>query len=174
MAVPHLVRALPACKENQQAANILANEIAKKADVHSLVGILDKFVSHETEAGEMLVAKLVDKGRLNQMMDAAKLMRSDSVASRILAVGLVENLAGKGDGGVEALHKGFRVLGGAPTARKILALEIIKIKGKLMAMTLLGKEVFEFTKNQAEIDGLAKKARKRYDWILKNELSEAG
>lgn len=165
--VPTMVRALPACKENPQAAAIIAKEVAKLADVNSMVGILEKFVPQESEAGELLIAKLVDKGRINQMLEAARQVRVDSPASKLLAMGIISRA-----GGMTELERGYKLLGQTTIAKNMIANEILKKKGKLMAMKFLGKEVFEIGKKSSDLDAFTRKAKKRVQYILENELND--
>ncbi|MBF0611937.1 MAG: hypothetical protein G8345_07585 [Magnetococcales bacterium] len=161
-----LIRALQGCKENPKALAVVAVELAKRADTSSMVTLLDKYVSDSTDAGEIVVAKLVNKGRPQQIADACKHITSDSNAARILAWGVATKCA------LDQLLRAHRLLTTSPMARQMVGLEIVKKRGKLMAMKDLGSEVWDLVKNQAEIEAFMRKSQKRLEWVLKNQLGE--
>lgn len=167
VVIGQLVQALSGCKDNAKASSIVATELARRADVNSLVTLLEKYLSDDTDAGEIVVCKLVEKGRILQLLEACRHISANSIAGRILATGIIQRAD------PEQLLKAYKMLSSNVVARQIIGLDLVKKKGKLMALRDLGKEVLDLVKNQAEIESFAKKAQKRMEWVLSNELQEA-
>ncbi|MBF0285165.1 MAG: hypothetical protein HQL51_12005 [Magnetococcales bacterium] len=163
VAISQLVSALQNCKDNPKAASIIAVELARRADISSLVTLLEKYVSDDSDAGEIVVCKLVEKGRPPQMVQAVRSISSNSMAGRILAAGIIQG------GQAELVERAYKTMStSAPGAKQMLALDLIKKKGKFNALRILGKEVLDLLKNQEEIEGFGKKAVKRMEWVLKS------
>ncbi|MBF0142239.1 MAG: hypothetical protein HQL59_02115 [Magnetococcales bacterium] len=172
VAIEPLVRALGSVKGNSKAESILAVELSRQADIPALITLLEKYVSDRTEAGEILVTKLVhrsleSRGRVKLLAKAAGNMRSDSSASKILAWGIIEQ------GDDAQLERAYPKMNAAPEARSILGLGISKKLGKIKALKLLGKDFFTASKASAQIEANLSAARKRYHWILKEVLGES-
>lgn len=166
VAVEQLVRGMTASKENEQATNLLGQALARIADPPAIVTVLEKYIDDSTEGGEIITARLMQRGNPNQLVSACRHVSTGSMASRMLAVAVTRT------GNVELMHKAYRIMAANPYAKKILALEIVKRKGKIMALRLLGSDVFELVKNAADIQQFAQKAWNRYNYILKNNLAD--
>lgn len=170
VAIEPLVRALTATKGNAQATSILAVALTKLADTASLVTLLEKYVTDDTDAGEILTAKLVqrsleEKGRPKLMAKAARVMNGNSMAGKILAMGIVQ----QGDPiQLEAAYQRMNHNSG----KKILAIGIAKKMSAFKSMRLLGGDYFKQSSLQAASDAATKEARQRYNWILLNILGE--
>ncbi|MBF0340603.1 MAG: hypothetical protein HQL95_06505 [Magnetococcales bacterium] len=172
IAVEPLVRSLTATKGNAKATAILAVALTKLSDTASLVTLLEKYVTDDTDAGEILTVKLVqrsldekDKNRPKVMARAAKVMRGSSMAGKILAMGLVQ----QGDPTqLEAAYQRMNHVEG----KQILATGIAKKLGSLQALRLLGGDYFKLGKMQSVADAAVREAKQRYEWILYNMLGE--
>ncbi|MEO5333684.1 MAG: hypothetical protein H7839_16855 [Magnetococcus sp. YQC-5] len=171
VAIEPLVRALTATKGNAQATSILAVALTKLADTASLVTLLEKYVTDDTDAGEILTAKLVqrsleEKGRPKLMAKAARVMNANSMAGKILAMGIVQ----QGDPiQLEAAYQRMNHISG----KKILAVGIAKKMSAFKAMRLLGGDFFKQSSLQSVADAATKEAKQRYNWILLNILGES-
>jgi hypothetical protein len=165
--VEQLVRGLMAGKDNEPAANLLAVEVAKVADVTSLLSALEKYVRDTTEAGEIVTARIIQNGRAKQLLSACRHVTTGSNASLMLAVGITKK------GTPEDVYRGFRMMAANPQAKQILGLDLVRQKGKFMAMRQLGSEVFELVKKQNDIQQFAAKAWHRYNYLLQTFFGDA-
>ncbi|MBF0110607.1 MAG: hypothetical protein HQL76_15670 [Magnetococcales bacterium] len=171
VAIEPLVRALTSSKDNPKASAILAVELTRQADLNSLVTLLEKYISDGTAAGEIIVTRLVfrsliERGRTKLLAKAARFVKGDSLAGKILAMGIVE----LGDGA--EMEKAFPRLSGHPTGQKIVAVGLNSKLGGLKALRLLGGSFFKLSKFQDEASAATKEARGRYNQILKEVLGE--
>ncbi|MBF0125975.1 MAG: hypothetical protein HQM02_02080 [Magnetococcales bacterium] len=171
VAIEPLVRSLSATKGNAKATTILAVALTKLADTGSLVTLLEKYVTDDTDAGEILTVKLVqrsleEKGRPKLMAKAARVMHANSMAGKILCMGIVD----QGDPGqLEATYQRI----GHPVGKQMVAVGISKKLSALKALQLLGGDYFKLSKFQATADAATKEARQRYNWILMHVLGES-
>ncbi|MBF0212463.1 MAG: hypothetical protein HQM00_02730 [Magnetococcales bacterium] len=172
IAIEPLVRSLTATKGNAKATAILAVALTKLADTASLVTLLEKYVTDDTDAGEILTAKLVqrsieekDKGRPKLMAKAARVMRGNSMAGKILAMGIVQQ------GDPLQLETAYQRMN-HNVGKQILATGIAKKLSSLQALRLLGGDYFKLSKIQASADAAVREAKQRYEWILYNMLGE--
>ncbi|MBF0294239.1 MAG: hypothetical protein HQL96_03545 [Magnetococcales bacterium] len=171
VAIEPLVRALSATKGNAKATTILAVALTKLADTSALITLLEKYVSDDTEGGEILSAKLVqrsleEKGRPKQMAKAAKVVHGNSMAGKILCMGIVDQ------GDPQQLEMAYQRIG-HPVGKQMLAVGISKKLSALKALQLLGGDYFKLSKLQAVADTATREARQRYAWILQNVLGES-
>ncbi|MEO5346402.1 MAG: hypothetical protein H7834_08500 [Magnetococcus sp. YQC-9] len=172
IAIEPLVRSLTATKGNAKATAILAVALTRLADTTGLVTLLEKYVTDDTDAGEILTAKLVqrsleekDKTRPKVMARAAKLMRADSMAGKILAMGLVQ------EGDPLQLEAAFQRMNHI-SGKQMLACGIAKKLGGMKAIRMLGGDYFKLSKMQAVSDAAMREARQRYEWIIYTLLGE--
>ncbi|MBF0614940.1 MAG: hypothetical protein G8237_12405 [Magnetococcales bacterium] len=172
VAIEPLVRAMTATKGNAKATALLAVALTKLADTPSLVTLLEKYVSDDTDAGEILTAKLVqrslsvaEKERPKLMARAARMMRGNSMAGKILAMGLVQQ------GDPQQLEAAFQRINHT-TGREILACGIAKKMSAFAAMRLLGGDYFKLSKMQASADVAVREAKQRYEWVIYTLLGE--
>lgn len=170
LAIEPLVRAITASKGNTKATSILAVALTKLADTPALVTLLEKYVTDDTDAGEILTAKLVqrsleEKGRPKLMAKAARVMNGNSMAGKILAMGIVD----QGDPiQLEMAYQRMNHL----TGKQTVAAGIAKKLSAFHALRLLGGDYFKLSKIQAVADATIKEARQRYNWIILNILGE--
>ncbi|MBF0622607.1 MAG: hypothetical protein HQL54_11840 [Magnetococcales bacterium] len=167
--VEPLVRAMGNCRKNDKAMAILIVRLVKMVDTPSLVSVLEKYVSDSTEAGEIVAAQLVYKvarepSRRSLLASACRRVKTDSMTAQLIAGGIIRHRD------AELLEKSYSRLGTSPTAQKMVALEIVNKKGKIMALRSLGKNVWEMIKNQGEIKTSIRKTDERYQWLLINRL----
>ncbi|MBF0140775.1 MAG: hypothetical protein HQL74_10915 [Magnetococcales bacterium] len=171
VAIEPLVRALTSCKENAKASAILSVELTRQADLNSLVTLLEKYISDGTAAGEILMTRLVfrsliERGRTKLLSKAARFVKGDSVAGKILAMGIVDL------GDAEEMEKGFQRMTSHKVGQKMIAVGLHKKIGGLKALRLLGGDFFKISKFQDEVSAGTKEARARYNQILKEVLGE--
>ncbi|MEO5362755.1 MAG: hypothetical protein H7838_03915 [Magnetococcus sp. DMHC-8] len=171
VGVEPMVRGLSFCKNNTKASAILALELTRVADINAFVVILEKYISDSSDAGEILVAKLVHrtkfaKSREPLLIKCCRFMRNDSMAGKILAMGLWDL------GDPEKFVQGHSRLAGHPAAQKVMAWGAFKKLSALKAMSMLGKAYFSMSSQQAEAEAIIKEARTRYEWILQEVLGE--
>ncbi|MBF0180959.1 MAG: hypothetical protein HQM03_13130 [Magnetococcales bacterium] len=171
VAIEPLVRALSATKGNAKATTILAVALTKLADTGALITLLEKYISDDTEGGEILSVKLVqrsleEKGRPKQMAKAAKVVHGNSMAGKILCMGIVDQ------GDPQQLEMAYQRIG-HPVGKQMLAVGISKKLSALKALQLLGGDYFKLSKMQAVADTATREARQRYNWILQNVLGES-
>ncbi|MBF0628905.1 MAG: hypothetical protein HQL91_11875 [Magnetococcales bacterium] len=170
VAIEPLVRSLTATKGNAKATAILAVALTRLADTASLVTLLEKYVTDDTDAGEILTAKLVqrslaEKDRPKVMARAARMMRGNSMAGKILAMGIVQQ------GDPQQLEASYQRIN-HPVGKQILATGIAKKLSSLQALKLLGGDYFKLSKIQASADAALREAKQRYEWILYSLLGE--
>ncbi|MBF0270864.1 MAG: hypothetical protein HQL98_02150 [Magnetococcales bacterium] len=172
IAIEPLVRSLTATKGNAKATAILAVALTKLADTASLVTLLEKYVTDDTDAGEILTAKLVqrsldekDKNRPKLMAKAARMMRANSMAGKILTWGIVQQ------GDPMQLEASYQRIN-HPVGKQILACGIAKKLSAIQALRLLGGDYFKLSKMQATADTAIREAKQRYEWIIYNMLGE--
>ncbi|MBF0427984.1 MAG: hypothetical protein HQL94_03615 [Magnetococcales bacterium] len=170
VAIEPLVRALTATKDNPHATTILAVALTKLGEVSTWVTLLEKYVSDDSDAGEILMSKLVkrslDAPNLPKMMaKAARFVSGDSMAGKILAMGIVEQ---KDPDQMEAAY--LRI--NHPVGKQMLAVGISNKMSSIKAMRLLGGDYFKLSKMQAVAAAATKEAQQRYHWILLNMLDE--
>ncbi|MEO5349138.1 MAG: hypothetical protein H7836_05800 [Magnetococcus sp. YQC-3] len=166
-----MVRALSHCKNNAKASAILALELTRVADVNAIVVILEKYISDSTDAGEILVVKLVHRvkfarGREPLLLKACRFMRGDSMAGKILAMGIYDT------GDVEKITQGYSRISGHPVAQKILAWGAYRRLSALKAMSMFGKAYFSMGSTQSEVETALREAKQRYEWVLREVLGE--
>lgn len=171
VGIEPLVRAMTNSKNNAKASAILALELTKRADVNALVTLLEKYISDDTDAGEILTAKLVQRGlvarsREGILVKACRHMHLDSMAGKILAMGILDL---KDLGQLEA---GYGRMNGHASGKKLLALGLFKRAGFIKGVRLMGKEYFQMSSLQPELDASLKEIRKRYHWIIREILGE--
>lgn len=171
VGVEPMVRALAHCKNNAKASAILSRELTNIADVNAIVVILEKYVSDGTDAGEILAVKLVHrtkfaKSREGLLFKACRHMREDSMAGKILAMGIYEL------GNAEKMAEGYQRMQAHPNGQKILAMGAYKKLSAFKSMSLLGKKYFQMAPIVAEAEGYLKEARTRYEWVLREVLEE--
>ena len=171
VGVEPMVRGLSFCKNNAKASAILALELTRVADINAVVVILEKYISDGSDAGEILVVKLVHrtkfaKSREPLLIKACRFMRGNSMAGKILAMGIYEM------GDVEKCVQAYGRLAGHPAAHKVMAWGAFKKLSALKAMSLFGKAYFSMSSQQAEVEAILKEARQRYEWILQEVLGE--
>ncbi|MBF0096631.1 MAG: hypothetical protein HQM04_08740 [Magnetococcales bacterium] len=171
VGVEPMVRGLSFCKNNAKASAILALELTRVADLNAVVVILEKYISDGSDAGEILVTKLVHrtkfaKNREPLLIKACRFMRGDSMAGKILAMGL--NDLNDGEKFAQAHSRLSSHLG----AQKVMAVGIARKLGPIKGVSMLGKEYFKVSSYQPEVDALLKEAKQRYEWILKEVLNE--
>lgn len=170
IAIEPLVRALTATKGNPKATSILAVALTKLADTPALITLLEKYVTDDTDAGEILTIKLVqrsleEKNRPKLMAKAARVMNGNSMAGKILAMGIVEQ------GDPMQLEMAYQRMN-HPIGKQMIAIGISKKLTAFKAMRLLGGDYFKLSKMQTTTDAATKEARQRYNWILLNVLGE--
>ncbi|MBF0260709.1 MAG: hypothetical protein HQL97_02560 [Magnetococcales bacterium] len=172
VAIEPLVRSLTATKGNSKATAILAVALTKIADTAALVTLLEKYVTDDTDAGEILTAKLVqrsleekDKSKPKVMARAARMMRGDSMAGKILAWGLVQ------EGDPMQMEGAFMRINHV-SGKQILACGIAKKLGSMKALRLLGGDYFKLSKMQAVADAATREAKQRYEWVIYTLLGE--
>ncbi|MBF0348796.1 MAG: hypothetical protein HQL81_14105, partial [Magnetococcales bacterium] len=171
VAIEPLVRALTSCKDNPKASAILSVELTRQADLNSLVTLLEKYISDGTAAGEIIISRLVfrsmiERGRTKLLAKAARFVKGDSMAGKILAMGIVD----LGDGA--EMEKAFPRISSHPMGQKIVAVGLHKKLGGLKALRLLGSSFFKISKFQDEVNAATKEARARYNQIVKEVLGE--
>ncbi|MBF0447537.1 MAG: hypothetical protein HQL67_04985 [Magnetococcales bacterium] len=171
VAIEPLVRALTAAKENPKACAILAVALTRLADLTQLITLLEKYVSDDTEAAEILVAKVVllslrAKGRTKLMAKAAGFMRGDSMAGKILAMGIVKQ------GDQTQLERTYARMKSHPIGQKMAAVAIKNKLGGMKAIKLLGGAFFQVSKFEGEVRTATAEATKRYQQILTEVLQE--
>ncbi|MBF0454131.1 MAG: hypothetical protein HQL72_04840 [Magnetococcales bacterium] len=171
VAIEPLVRALTAAKENAKACSLLAVALARLADQPQLISLLEKYVSDDTEAAEILVAKLVlvslrEKGRAKLMAKATGFMRGDSMAGKILAMGIVEQ------GDHTQLERTFARMKSHPVGQKMAAVAIKKKLGGMKAIKLLGGVFFQLSKFEDEVRKATAEAKQRYKQITEDILQD--
>lgn len=171
IAVEPLVRALASCKENAKASAILAVELTRQADLNSLVTLMEKYIADGTSAGEIIASRLVfrsliEKGRSKLLSKAARFVKGNSLAGKILAMGIVEQ-----DDAME-MEKSFPRLSSHPVAQKMVAVGLHKKLGGLKALRLLGGTFFKISSFQEEANAATKEARAKYNHIVKDILGE--
>ncbi|MGN7612314.1 hypothetical protein ACQZV8_09540 [Magnetococcales bacterium HHB-1] len=169
VGVEPLVRGLSNCRSNARASTLLAVKLVSIVDTQSLVSLLEKYVDEKTEVGEIVATKFVynclhEKRRGPLLVKACRKIRSNSMTGRILSIGLIKL------GDVEAMQKAFQALNFCPSGRDMIALALIKKRGKIMAMRALGKAVWETSKNASEINGNMRKALERYEGLIQGHL----
>lgn len=171
VGIEPLVRAMASSKNNSKAAAILALEMTKRAEVPAIITLLERYISDESDSGEILTARLVrscleDPSKTELMFKACRQMHAESMAGKILAMGILDlNDATHTETGYT------RMVAHAP-AKQLLALGVYKKSGAVKAMRMLGKEYFQMSKKQPALDAELKEVRKRYHWILKEVLGE--
>ncbi|MBF0402114.1 MAG: hypothetical protein HQL90_15285 [Magnetococcales bacterium] len=171
VGVEPMVRALAHCKNNVKASAILSRQLTEIVDVNAIVVILEKYISDASDAGEILVVKLVHrtkfaKSREGLLFKACRFMRGSSMAGKILAMGICDL------NNPEQIADGYRRMQAHLDGQKILAVAASKKLSAFKAMALLGKEYFRVSSLQAEADGFLKEARQRYEWVLREVLGE--
>ena len=173
VGIEPLVRAMSNCKNNTKASAILSLEVTKRAETSALVTLLERYISDESEAGEILTAKLVQRsigvkkqGPESLMIKACRHMHHDSMAGKILIMGILENNE------PEQIEMAFQRLLGHPKAKQIAGYGAFKRFGFLKATRLLGKEYFLMSKLQPSIETELKEIKKRYHWIIKEVLGD--
>ncbi|MBF0460207.1 MAG: hypothetical protein HQL87_02310 [Magnetococcales bacterium] len=171
VGVEQMVRGLSFCKNNAKASAILALELTRIADINAVVVILEKYISDATDAGEILVVKLVHRAKFARnreplLLKATRFMRGNSMAGKILAMGIYEM------GDPEKIVQAYGRMAGHPAAQKVMAWGAFRKLGALKAMSLLGKEYFRMGSQQAEVEATLKEARQRYEWVLQEVLGE--
>ncbi|MBF0162454.1 MAG: hypothetical protein HQL88_09210 [Magnetococcales bacterium] len=171
VGVEPMVRGLSFCKNNAKASAILALELTRIADINAVVVILEKYISDATDAGEILVVKLVHrtkfaKAREPLLIKASRFMRGSSMAGKILAMAIYET------GDVEKITQAYNRMGGHPPAQKVMAWGLFKHLGAMKCISLLGKAYFSMSAQQAEVEAILKEARQRYAWVLQEVLGE--
>lgn len=171
VAVEPLVRALASCKGNSKAETILSVELTKLADVQSLVTLLEKYISDSSEAGEVLVARLVhsslgDKGRQKLLAKAARFVKANSLSGKMLAMGVVEL------GEITQMEQAYNRMVNHPTGQRMIAAGIVKKQGGLKALRVLGGIFFQVSKYQQEVKTATKEASQRYSFLVKEVLGE--
>ena len=172
VGIEPLVRAMASSKNNAKAAAILALEMTKRAEVPAIVTLLERYISDDSDSGEILTAKLVnsclgDPSREELMFKACRQMHGESMAGKILAMGILDlNDAAK-------IENGYGRMVAHKPAKQMLALGIFKKLGMVGGMRLLGKEYFQMSKHQPALEADLKEVRKRFHWIIKEVLGEA-
>ncbi|HIJ83756.1 MAG: hypothetical protein HW380_2802 [Magnetococcales bacterium] len=171
VAIEPLVRALTSCKDNAKASAILSVELTRQADLNSLVTLLEKYIGDSTAAGEIIVARLVfrsliERGRTKLLAKAARFVKGDSMAGKILAMGIVDL------GDAAEMEKAFPRISSHPVGQKIVAVGLHKKIGGLKALRLLGGAFFKIAKFQDDVSAASKEARARYNQIVKEVLGE--
>ncbi|MEO5341530.1 MAG: hypothetical protein H7837_13610 [Magnetococcus sp. MYC-9] len=171
VGVEQMVRGLSFCKNNTKASAILALELTRMADINAVVVILEKYISDATDAGEILVVKLVHRAKFAKareplLIKASRFMRGSSMAGKILAMGIYET------GDPDKIIQAYNRMSGHPPAQKVMAWGLFKKLGAMKAISLLGKAYFSMSAQQAEVDEILKEARQRYAWVLQEVLGE--
>ncbi len=171
IAIEPLVRALAASAENPKACAILAVALTKLTDVHQIVTLLEKYVTDDTEAAEILVSKLVlssskrnDKGA--ELPKACGYMRGSSMSGKILAQGIIEQ------GGPAQMEKAFNRMKSHGTGQKMIAIAIKNKLGGMKAIKLLGGLFFQLGKFEDEARSATSEAKARYKEIVTTILKE--
>ncbi|MEO5366592.1 MAG: hypothetical protein H7831_09610 [Magnetococcus sp. WYHC-3] len=159
-----LVRSLSVLKDSPKAATVLAVRLAGMVEDNALASLLEKHVSDKTEAGEVLVAKLVHGGRVKELSRVTRFMRADSVASRMLAVGIMRH------NDADLLLTAYERFSAAPIAQAMVGTEFVKKKGTFGALKAMGKKALEFGKLATEVANGTKEGRERLEFHWKKTL----
>ncbi|OSM00085.1 hypothetical protein [Magnetofaba australis] len=166
-----LVRTLTAVKDNPQAATVVAVKLVKTVEVPALVSLLEKYVTDKSTAGEIIVAQLVAKvsqqpSRKPELLKAAKYMRNDCVAGKMLAWGIVKY------GDQEMWEKAYKRIAN-PGAKAMVAVAFGKKAGMFGTLKHLGKAGWDLSKKTGEAAAASKEGQEKLNEILTNVLEEA-
>ena len=164
-----LKRALSSCKGNEEASAIIVRALSRLSDVKMLLALLADQVADNTQAGEILVSKLVQKSLLSTeesrlIHTACQYMQGDSMAGKILAMGVIDL------GNPDQLERAYNRMSEHKIGNKMLACALKAKLNKLQALSLLGKKYFQLNAKSSDIVAATKEARKRYLWITANSL----
>ncbi|MBF0445392.1 MAG: hypothetical protein HQL68_07360 [Magnetococcales bacterium] len=171
LAIEPLVRALAAAAENHKASGILAYAMTQIADETQLITMLEKYVTDDTEAAEIFVAKLVhkslkQKGRPKILSKACGFMRGASMAGKLLAMGIIL------EKNEPQLEKAYARMKSHAVGRKMIAVAI-KNLGGMKAIKLLGGAFFQVSKFEDEARTATAEAKKRYKEIVEEVFKES-
>jgi hypothetical protein len=172
VAIEPLVRALAASADNPKACTILSVALTKLTDQQQLVTLLEKYVTDDTEAAEILIAKLVLRSSKRNddgitLPKACSFMRGESLAGKILAMGIIEQCNGA------QLEKSFNRLKSHAAGQKMVVVAIKNKLGGMKAMKLLGGLFFKVGKFEDEARASTSEAKKRYQQIVKEVFKES-
>ncbi|MBF0623778.1 MAG: hypothetical protein HQL82_03120 [Magnetococcales bacterium] len=164
-SVESMVRALGAAKENPKAATILVVPLVKKMDVPVLISLMEKYLPDKNPASEIVAAQLVNRclghaTRSKELATAIRFARNETMTAQILAWGLVKQDK------LDQILRGYNRLPSPTMAKKMLAMGVVKMKGKLMSLKELGKAGWDLTSNTAEIAKAMNETQARYKQIL--------
>ncbi|MBF0367897.1 MAG: hypothetical protein HQL52_00410 [Magnetococcales bacterium] len=165
-----LSKALIQCMDHPKPAMILAVELTRLADLPSLVMLMEKGLTDKSEAAEVIIAKMVwrslnEDTKVKMLSRAAKSIKNDSMAGKILAWGLVQQ------GDPKEMEKAYRRLRANPDAKNIVGVGLVSKLGKFAALRTLGKEVLALGKVQGAADAASREAKNRYNTITTQMLS---
>ena len=174
VGIEPLVRAMSNCKNNTKASALLALEVTKRAEIGALITLLERYISDESDAGEILTAKLVQRAlhtkpqpdQESLLLKACRHMHADSMAGKILIWGILEQ------SDPAQIESAYARMYGHPKGRQLAGLGIFKKLSFIKATRLLGKEYFRMSKVQPELEAELKEIKKRYHWIIKEVLGE--
>jgi hypothetical protein len=171
VAIEPLVRALAASDGNHKACALLAASLTRLTDPAQLITLLEKYVTDDTEAAEILIAKLILSG--NRLKDTAAtlgkacgFMRAESMAGKMLAMGIIDQ------GNATQYEKSYNKMKGHPIGQKMIAIAIKNKVGGLKAMKLLGGVFFRAGKFEDEVRAANSEAKKRYKQVVEDVLKE--
>ena len=174
VGIEPLVRAMSNCKNNTKAAGIFSLEVTKRAEPPALITLLERYISDDSDAGEILTAKLVNYcmgqpemiGLDSLLMKACRHMHADSMAGKILILGILDQK------NPEMIESANSRLYGHPKAKQLAGYGAFKHLSFIKATRLLGKEYFKMSKIQPELEAELKEIRKRFHWVIVEILGE--
>lgn len=174
VSIEPLVRALAALQNNEKACSILSVALTQLADIGQLVSLLEKYVTDDTEAAEILVTKLVylsttskKKGDDTMMAKVCGFMRGESLAGKILVMGIVEH-------GLPAnLEKAYARMKAHPIGQQMAAIGIKNKVGGMKAMKLLGGAFFQTGKYEGDVRAAMAEGKRRYNEVMNDILKIA-
>jgi hypothetical protein len=165
IAIEPLVRALNSVKINHVASAVLAIKISEMSDTTTLVTLLEKYVSDDSSAGEILTTKLVhqslkEKGRTKYMAKASSYMHKNSISGKILAMGILKQ------GSVIQMERAYKRMKPHPIGQKMMAVGISKKLGTIKAMKILGSQLFKISTFEKEVKAAFQEAQEYYELVL--------
>lgn len=174
VGIEPLVRAMNNCKHNTKASGLIALEVTKRAEINALITLLERYISDDSDAGEILTAKLVNsslpnypkEGEDSLMLKACRHMHANSMAGKILVMGIMEQKD------LAQMESAYLRLNGHPRAQQIMGLGLFKAANFLKATRLLGKEYFRMSKLQPELEAEIKRTKERFAHLITDILGE--